>query len=710
MSDIKDFFRPISYWKRLRVAYLSGIGKLKLSTFLHKNLKERCCYSCLLGHRNESHLNTVRQRRGDLDGIRAIAVISILLFHAGIASVPGGYVGVDIFFVLSGFLITHLIVKDIASHQFAISSFYARRLSRLLPAALMTIVVTMLLAVVLMPPPMLDGIRTSAVASVFYVSNIFFWLDSGYFSDDAITKPLLHMWSLSVEEQFYLVYPFILWGAFRIGGIRFIRNTVLAMTVLSFILCLFLTHYFPSSAYFLMPSRFWQLGTGALLVLLNIADLENRPTRSKAPFIAGMISVVLILISVFLYGEDTPFPGYAALLPVLSTAILIWSSSRSPSIRNTLSLFPLVFIGKISYSLYLVHWPIVVFMFALGGTPGTFTFAAICLFISFVSACALYYFIERPFMRLRKLGNSLVLWKTGQYATAVLVLCYAIPMIGLPTLTTKDPVLQSLQFSVAESGRQVQCDYTKNKLCFFGKGASQARLAFVGDSHALMIKGAAKTIARELNIDVLVLYLGPFCPPFSEIEIYTKSRKVNTGCQKRRAGLFEKLKSIGIEEVVLVGRWRAYARPMPNVSLSPEVMSDTDKNAMRKRFLGAVKNTAKLINSMGMNVRFMEQVPETSCHAKKVLTQAATLADFDDKCPFLSREKVKMQMGMSLADIREIPLDIVHTQPAYCNDKLCKAYDDRKMLYDDDNHLTFSGSQVLASYWLSKDILVDLVN
>lgn len=657
-----------------------------------------------------SNIGDARQRRDELDGIRAIAVSAILFFHAGIESIPGGFIGVDIFFVLSGYLITALIVKELEQGKFALGGFYARRFTRLLPAALVTIVLTLLVSKLLMPAPMQENIFNSALSALFYVSNIFFLFDAGYFSDSAATKPLLHMWSLSVEEQFYLIYPFLLYFAHRAGGLVALKFTVLVATALSFALCVYLTYYAPSAAYYLMPSRFWQLGIGALLVLFNLAALDDRPEGRPLPVLVGIVGVLMVAAATVSFDEHTAFPGYVALLPVLGTALLVWSGAHSLLVQRILSIAPLLFIGRISYSLYLVHWPIAVFLFVLGSVPGTWLFAAQCIALAMISAVVLHYCVEKPCMALRRYSDRRVLSGTLVGSVAVAAVCFLISWLPLPTLSEKSSDIARLQVSVFESSRKLPCDYMLDGVCHFGKGKTKATVAFVGDSHALMIKTAVQRIAHEANVDFIVMPLGPYCPPLFEVNTYNKERTLNSRCLERRADLRAKLQNSGVEKVVLVGRWQVYAKPARPVSLAPEEFAVDDRERIRSLFFSALEDTVEVLGTMGIQTHFMEQVPESGCDVKKHLTQAKDVASFNEACPFLTRKIAQRRAGLDLTQLQSLAIRFILTQDAFCNDLLCRTYGGRRMFYDDSNHLTAAGSEQLGAYWLEQNSLEDLID
>ena len=287
-------------------------------------------------------------------------MLPVVLFHSGFSLFGGGYVGVDVFFVISGYLITKLIVDDIAQRKYSIASFYERRIRRIVPAYLATVVVTMALALFFMLPEDLEDFGGSALWSALMSSNVFFWIESNdYFNGATELKPLLHTWSLSVEEQFYVLFPIGLLAVYRLGLWRYAAALCLLAAVASFGLAAYGVRQAPMATFYLLPTRAWELIVGSLLAF----ELVLAPGRRVAGW-ESFAGLGLILIPVFSYTAETPFPGIMALPPVLGAALIIHSGlGQSTAPTTKLLSNPLLrFIGLISYSLYLWHWPIAVFM------------------------------------------------------------------------------------------------------------------------------------------------------------------------------------------------------------------------------------------------------------------------------------------------------------------------------------------------------------
>ncbi|OGQ25213.1 MAG: hypothetical protein A2138_06185 [Deltaproteobacteria bacterium RBG_16_71_12] len=296
--------------------------------------------------------------RADIDGLRAIAVLSVLLFHAQVAGTGGGFVGVDVFFVISGFLITGIVSNEIDQGRFSIARFYQRRVLRIFPALFAVVAVTCVAAAVVLLPVAFRDYGQSVVATTLFSSNLLFWRESGYFEGAAHTKPLLHTWSLSVEEQFYLVLPPLLLAIKRFLSGRY-ASWLLAIAALSLALAVDAVRREPMLAFYLVPHRAWELLLGSLLAVSGRRRIDD-PRLRTALALAGLC---LILGSVCCYDETTPFPGVAAIPPCLGALLIIATGREGPTfVHRLLQLRPLVVVGEISYSLYLWHWPIIVFV------------------------------------------------------------------------------------------------------------------------------------------------------------------------------------------------------------------------------------------------------------------------------------------------------------------------------------------------------------
>jgi peptidoglycan/LPS O-acetylase OafA/YrhL len=350
--------------------------------------------------------------RSDIDGLRAVSVLAVVAFHLN-GFVPGGYVGVDVFFVISGFLIGSIVFGEIDRGTFSFGDFYKRRVRRLAPALVVTLLGSYAAAVALMAPLETTVFAKSSLAALFSAANIFFYATSGYFGPRALDLPLLHLWSLGIEEQFYIVFPVLA----VVLSKYFPRALIPVLVILGLSSLLWsqmgLARH-PEASFYLLQSRAFELTIGVLL-----ARLTGKPALPAAQLLS-VTGAALLSAALFLYSDSTRFPGLAALAPCLGTALIIWSGRAGTVLSRMLAVPPLVYLGKISYPLYLVHWPLIVFGRIVFPEASELPFALFVVTGSFLSAAAIYHLVERPIR-----SGAFTLAKTSCLATAA-----SISMIG----------------------------------------------------------------------------------------------------------------------------------------------------------------------------------------------------------------------------------------------------------------------------------------
>ena len=362
-----------------------------------------------------------------IDGLRAVAVLAVVLFHFDFSLLSGGYVGVDIFFVISGYLITRNILVQLSNRQFSLADFYIARFRRLIPALLATIAATLAAGILLYSPDALIRLAGSAISGTLSLANIRYWQNSGYFDVDSASKPLLHLWSLSVEEQFYFIWPLILLFCFRV--FRNQKSTTIAVAsiaLLSFILAQYTVTRQPSTAFYLMPFRAYEFALGALLTSVEFKLNPQGKPCVKWPSTIGVMGLILIAVSMLHFDKSTPFPGWYSLLPCLG-AVMLLSGRESPVIQTLIANRPMLGIGKISYSLYLVHWPIWVMLSFWYFSPFTgLQKLGICV-LTLLSAMALYFLVEKRFRYSRSPSkNRFFFIALTLFALAILYLSWQI--------------------------------------------------------------------------------------------------------------------------------------------------------------------------------------------------------------------------------------------------------------------------------------------
>ena len=351
----------------------------------------------------------------EIEGLRAVAVLAVVLFHVGFP-ITGGYIGVDVFFVISGFLITRNIRRDQQAGTFTFGRFYIRRIRRLFPALAVTLLVTLAVGSELFAPGDMARLAESAIFAVVSLSNVLFWREIGYFDVSAASKPLLHTWSLAVEEQFYLLWPAVVVGASRLSQASGVASVVAIVGICSFAGAEFYRTADPGAVFYLMPFRMFELSSGALLAVIN-------PQRPR-PFLANLATLVGLCIVAFVIMRSdatTAQQHYRALLPCVGTIMVIYGGSNScsnPLLSNRLA----ASVGTISYSLYLVHWPVIAFYHQLHGSD-----VSAVRKVGLVSAClalaaAMHWLIERPLRSGGRVGQSLVRTRTAMVAIIAMAL------------------------------------------------------------------------------------------------------------------------------------------------------------------------------------------------------------------------------------------------------------------------------------------------
>ena len=438
-----------------------------------------------------------------IQGLRAVAAILVTVFHARL--VPGGFIGVDIFYVISGYLITGLILREIEkTGTLDLRSFYQRRIKRLLPTSVFVLFVTAIFAWILFPPITRDALGRDLFAAAAYISNyLFAWWQNDYQNLNATPSPFIHYWSLAVEEQFYLVWPLFILFLARYGK-KVIFAGIAITTLLSLLFSIYLTQVAPIWAFYSLPTRAWELGFGALLLFL--------PETKKKIRILPWLGFFGIAISSFNFNENTAFPGKNALVPVLATVFLMASIKYWPPLFNDLANSRLSqWLGAISYPLYLWHWPALVLPSSAMGRPLRFYERFLCILLTIVLAHYTSKYVEEP-LRHKNLSPRTI-YKGAAYTTAVsLVAGVLISFTSSSIITTKGEV--SYQFDLVQvmekpavygDGCHVNYGETKSGYCTYGDKESSSTIVLYGDSHAAQWFPTLEKMATERGFKLVSL-------------------------------------------------------------------------------------------------------------------------------------------------------------------------------------------------------------
>ena len=636
------------------------------------------------------------QYRPDIDGLRGVAVVAVALFHFGIPGFTGGFAGVDVFFVISGYLITSLIQPEIAAGRFSIAWFYERRIRRLFPALLSVVAFSGIAGLLLFQPHDLRLLYQSVVATVLFAANFLFWKTTGYFDPAADTRPLLHAWSLAVEEQFYIVFPVILMLAARYLPRR-AGWLLLALAILSFAAGVVLTQSDPSGAYYLPLARFWELLIGALLALRPVPLPPSAAWRNAA----AVLGLALIGYGVFAFSRQTPFPGTNALLPCAGTALLIVAGMNGGCrVSRLLSLRPVVFVGLISYSLYLWHWPLLVFAQYFLIRELTVPEKAILLAASFLVAAASWRYIEMPFRGSRGLLPRTALFTT---AGAVSLLFIAVAAAGhfyrsgpsgTQTLAAKARVLPH-QHCLNREISKIQ----SGELCVLGAGG-QARPTFLlwGDSHAGALAPAIDRIAGRMGR--AGLFAGQAgCLPFRGVERHDRHdlrcREFNDAVER----LLEQNREI--RTVFLVARWAMYTEGSRTEDATGAAVliapGRVEENALA--FQKGLEQTLGALAGGGREVVFVTQVPEIGWDVPAIVARSRAFGRRPPEPPSLEAYRARQRTVTDI--VRDIsqryPLRLVDVSRPLCPHSTCLIERGGQFLYLDSNHLSAHGNEFVAN-------------
>jgi peptidoglycan/LPS O-acetylase OafA/YrhL len=639
------------------------------------------------------------QHRTDIDGLRAIAVLSVVLFHLNVPGVSGGFVGVDIFFVISGYLISGIICREIDKVSFRFINFYERRIRRIFPALFLVLIIANLAAFYTLTPLAYRNFGQSSAAAGFSFSNIYFYKHSDYFGFGSSLLPLLHTWSLGVEEQFYIMIPPTFFLGRRTLGLRW-STIILPMMTASFVFCVWQTTASPNAAFYLPLSRAWEFLLGSMLATALVPTLS----RSQAE-IAGWVGLLLIGAGMFGFTPNTPFPGVAAVVPCLGAALLIHAGeSGLTSAGRLLSFDAMTWVGLISYSVYLWHWPIIVFSaVALGGKLTAVETMGVLAVIVAISTLSWRY-VEQPFRTRRNLFTRNRLFAgAGVGCLVFLSVGFIIShSIGLPQRFDQ-AALRLAKGSEDFNPRRDACtDPPREKLavgevCDIGDPSAPISFALVGDSYAdAMMPGVAQaaTLARQRG--VVLIKAG--CYPLMGLQPNDK------GCSAFMDGAFQWLGSARtIDTVLLIGRWTTAVEGyrIGSISLSNMYITDresreasyAENRAVFARGLDRIASTLK-----DCRIFVLAHIPEQHVNVPMLAALEARFGATPEiavQRASVDQRESGIRALLDAATLRD-RIQQLDSIPAFCDRTACKAIRDGRSLYADDNHLSNFGAEELA--------------
>ncbi|MRX11111.1 acyltransferase family protein [Pseudoduganella sp. FT25W] len=640
--------------------------------------------------------------RPDIDGLRTLAVLPVVLFHAGFTALSGGFVGVDVFFVISGFLITSIIAADIDKQRFSIVDFYERRIRRIFPALFAMLTVALVFAGLMFIPADFRQFGKSFISSSLFFSNLMFWSEGGYFDFDAELKPLLHTWSLSVEEQFYIFFPPLLY--LLKTRVRRWRACIVGLFLASLAAAAWMAYRDHDTAFYVPLYRVWELLTGSIIALAILPPAAATPRRGRELLAAA--GIVMILGASLFYTSSVVFPGLSALLPCLGAGLLIYYG-RDTAAGRLLGSAPLVGIGKISYSLYLWHWPVIVFYRYWLGRAFTLPEQVLVIGLSFLLAWLSYRYIETPFRLRRAGGPRKVLFAQGAVATMLTVGIGGLIYLanGVPQ-RMPDNVLRLASSANDINPMRQQCDrrsvpqVQQGDVCSIGPDNVAPSFAVMGDSFGDAFMPGVAALAEERGQRGLVLTASG-C--LAMLDVVDASSKRVSNCKAFIQASIDLIKHTpSIQRVLLIGRWPSAAEGRRFGAFMADGMFITDDQSTsvgyeenKRVFTRRWEATIAALNPR--QVYIAAYIPEQRIHVPREL---ALCTYFGHPCPagvsrsdFEQRQAYVRQVFESLE--RAHKAQILDVGSKLCGKEFCPLYAQHTSLYVDDNHISRSAALML---------------
>ena len=634
--------------------------------------------------------------RSEIDGLRSIAVMAVVLFHFSVPGISGGFVGVDVFFVISGFLIGGILWGEVVeTGRISFVRFYTRRIKRLAPAFVVMALVSFVFAWMILLPFEFREFGKAMIAATVYLSNVLFFRQSGYFDSGADEKVFLHTWSLSVEEQFYIMLPIFL--------LLFSRRKPMLIAVLGLIFAsslassIYITFSNQSAAFYLFPFRAWELLSG---VLLAIYGREKNFDWQVAAWLSWL-GIALVIGGIVLIDAARGFPGYQAVFPVLGTVLLILNGRNDNLINRQLSAKIPVAIGLISYSLYLWHWPVFILSSYYYDGYSTAFEPVFWVAVSMALAWLSWRFVERP-VRLTTAMTPAKVFISAAVASALLLVLGAGVYIkdGLPQRfgpnaeihikATADFLQDWRRCYVPESG-----EFAGVELCPIGPEGAKPKVVIWGDSHLRAFKEGIAQIAREKNISALIIWHAG-CPPLFDVskQETAASSQEDARCTVANARIKTGLSTLGVSRILLVGRWSYYANG------AGFGLDKQNGIKLSKPFNVALKQTISELKSNFSDVFVLRQPPEfpryDSRDVARLLAHGRIHQDAKLEA-LLTVTPQELQGRHDAAEAAFEDLDIVTLDPwpLLCPKNQCRAVHGNLGYYFDNNHVTNTGARQL---------------
>lgn len=645
--------------------------------------------------------------RREIDGLRAIAVLGVLIYHYFPSKLPGGFVGVDVFFVVSGYLISGIVLSDVESGSFSYATFYSRRIRRIFPALITVLAAVLLAGIVLLLPDELNDLSRQITASALFSANILFWHDSGYFDTSSDLKPLLHIWSLGVEEQFYILWPLCLVLLTQIKTIRL--HVIAAVSLCSFLCAVVMVRAYPIATFFLPFSRVWELMIGSALAMITAKPdgfLSWRIARETAP----LVGLSMIAGSAAIINPQTPFPGFAALLPTFGTALVIAGDGNSWLSRTLLSQRLLVFTGLISYPLYLWHWPLLAF-YRIGTMSVDLSIVSrvALIAISMGLSIATYYVIERP-VRTGGKANITRALATSMAGMAAVALMVSTAFVGLLDRSHLD--MRQLSWNYVENAECTAKYPFRHRRSWWFCMANSSRpptLILLGDSHANQIYPGLSAL-REMDGES-ILSIGA-CNDAERIHSDFDDVGENpcAGRSKEQQDAFIHdlvIHNPSIHRAILASMWPRFSRQgaelefwsgKPAAKRMYSVVPGEQSLSAAQMYRAGLDRRITFLESRGISVVLVMPTPHLPYDIRRCIDRPFQRASYS--CAVPEKDEIREAGSFRpIADwlkLRHPGLLVHYPMPAFCTSGVCRFNENGKLYLRDLHHLSELGSEKFA--------------
>jgi len=630
--------------------------------------------------------------RKDIDGLRAIAVLSVIFYHLGFPFISGGFIGVDIFFVISGFLITQSIQHDLKRDVFTIKNFYIKRIRRIIPVLFLVTMTTLIASFFILGIEELKEFALSLISVSIFSANIFFWQNIDYFSVSAELKPLLHTWSLGIEEQFYIFFPlFMMWTATWRSKKVFIGTAI--FTLLSFALCLSPFGASHIQANFFLPiTRFWELFMGVLLALFLSRDSDVNYNH-KIDNILALLGLGFIVAPLLLLDYNSLFPSINAFYPVLGAVLIIHSGYRGESfLVPILSNIIVRYIGLISFSLYLWHWVIIAFAKNMIMGEFSLTHQFFMLLLTFALSALSYRFVEEPFRRKKELKEFLGL-KQG-FMALLMMLLSGVGLFIFLTLLYPDTRTHHNEINCFQTEVTTLSDV---EACTFGDKNATDIVVLYGDSHVSAIYPAFEKFAKEHHKKGIAIAISGCVPLFDVFREDGVGNSVNcSGAYSKNIEKFLENNANRIEHLYMVARWGMYERGYHlngRLQKATHFISDNQTSSKTaKESAGVLKRGIKhtinkISNALAIPMTILKSVPELHGDIGKRGIERVTKEEYLKQLSYTNDIFKILEKSKNVNVIS--PLEI------FCPTDSCQMFRGNKPLYRDDNHVNYEGAMML---------------